>query len=108
LPSSPILRSLRNHFANSLSAQHARADGDQLVSGGALDLRKGIESQEVRISELSEVIKQFQSDLRKDIQALIQLEALNNMAPNAPRLPPDGQAEYDKNMARLTERYSGQ
>jgi hypothetical protein len=36
LPSCPIPLSLRNHFAKSLSAQHARAHGDQLFSCGAL------------------------------------------------------------------------
>jgi chromosome segregation ATPase len=78
-------------------------------SGRLDELKKIIEGQDVRIRELSEVIKQFQSDFRKDFQALNQLEALKNLATNAPRtmLPADGQAAYDRALARLTERYSG-
>jgi len=75
-------------------------------SGKLDDLRKRIEGREARISELAEVIKQLQSDLRKDIQDLIQLEALNNPATNnASALSQDERNEYGKTMARLTKRH---
>jgi hypothetical protein len=58
-----------------------------------------------RIGSQEEAMKQFQSDLRKDIQDLIRLADLNKKAINNSALSQPERNEYEETMARLDKRY---